>query len=184
MRHQLKDLQRRLGLTTIMVTHDQEEALSLADRIVVLSQGRIEQVGTPVEIYSQPTNAFVADFVGEMNFVDADRTGDTEIRIGQLSLSADTSLVNGAQRVVAAIRPEDILIQGVSAKTTNAVELDIRDVEFCGGHVRVTLGEASIGAAEFRADISMNLARRIGLSEQSRLLVSLPHERLRVYPQS
>src|SRR5207249_8522387 len=61
LRHEIKQLQRRLGVTTIMVTHDQEEALTMADRIVVMNQGAIEQIGTPLEIYRSPASAFVAD---------------------------------------------------------------------------------------------------------------------------
>ncbi|HLC09367.1 MAG TPA: ATP-binding cassette domain-containing protein, partial [Methyloceanibacter sp.] len=71
LRDELKSLQRRLGITTIMVTHDQEEAMGLADRMVVMNHGVIEQIGTPAEIYARPTTAFVADFVGTMNFVPA-----------------------------------------------------------------------------------------------------------------
>ena len=70
LRGEIRDLQHRLKVTTIMVTHDQEEALTMSDRIVVMSKGRIEQVGTPDEIYSRPATAFVADFVGKMNFLD------------------------------------------------------------------------------------------------------------------
>ena len=65
LRHEIKDLQRSLGVTTIMVTHDQEEALTMADRIVVMNHGVIEQVGTPADIYREPATPFVADFVGE-----------------------------------------------------------------------------------------------------------------------
>ena len=66
-----RSLQRRLGVTTIMVTHDQEEALSVADRIVVMNHGRIEQVGTPLQVYREPASPFVADFVGRINVVAA-----------------------------------------------------------------------------------------------------------------
>ncbi|MBY0505901.1 MAG: ABC transporter ATP-binding protein [Bryobacteraceae bacterium] len=69
-RHELKALQRRVGITFLMVTHDQEEALSLADRITLLNQGRVEQVGTPQEIYLAPANRFTANFLGEMNWLD------------------------------------------------------------------------------------------------------------------
>src|SRR5215813_4581711 len=69
LRHEIRELQRRLRVTTIMVTHDQEEALTMADRIVVMNQGSIEQVGTPLEIYREPASPFVADFIGVMNFV-------------------------------------------------------------------------------------------------------------------
>ena len=75
LRHEIKALQRRLGVTTIMVTHDQEEALTMADRIVVMNHGTIEQVGTPQEVYAAPATAFVADFVGAMNFLDGSLRG-------------------------------------------------------------------------------------------------------------
>lgn len=70
LRSEIRALQQRLGITTIMVTHDQEEALTMADRIVVMEGGRIVQVGTLQEIYHQPTSRFVASFVGTMNFLD------------------------------------------------------------------------------------------------------------------
>ena len=76
LRYEVKALQRRLGITTIMVTHDQEEALTMADRIVVMNHGVIEQVGAPVEIYREPASVFVADFIGTMNFLPAEITGD------------------------------------------------------------------------------------------------------------
>ena len=69
MRYELRDLQRRLGKTAVYVTHDQTEALALSDRIAVLSQGRIEQVGSPSEIYERPATAFVADFIGSSNIL-------------------------------------------------------------------------------------------------------------------
>src|SRR3546814_3842244 len=74
LRHQIKELQRKLGVTTVMVTHDQEEALSMADRIVVMNHGVIEQIGTPTEIYRQPKSLFVADFIGETNQLDRKST--------------------------------------------------------------------------------------------------------------
>ena len=68
LRHEVKQLQQSLGITTIMVTHDQEEALTMADRIVVMNQGIIEQIGSPLDVYREPSTAFVADFIGTMNF--------------------------------------------------------------------------------------------------------------------
>lgn len=81
LRSEIKNLQKRLHVTTIMVTHDQEEALALADRIVVMNHGVIEQVGTPEEIYQQPKNAFVADFIGQINFLGADAIRPEHIRL-------------------------------------------------------------------------------------------------------
>src|SRR4029079_19094143 len=87
LRDEIKTLQRRLGITTIMVTHDQEEALAMADRIVVMRRGRVEQVGSPSEIYGRPASAFVADFVGAMSMLDAVVAGPSRVRIGQLELA-------------------------------------------------------------------------------------------------
>ncbi len=89
LRHEIRALQRRLGVTTIMVTHDQEEALAMADRIVVMNHGVVEQVGAPVEVYMRPRSPFVARFVGQMNFLDADRGGAG--RVGAARRGGDAS---------------------------------------------------------------------------------------------
>ena len=86
LRGEIRALQQRLGVTTIMVTHDQEEALSVADRIVVMNAGRIEQVGTPREIYGAPATPFVADFVGKINVLPAVAEGGGRFRVGTVSL--------------------------------------------------------------------------------------------------
>jgi len=83
LRHEIKQLQRRLGVTTIMVTHDQEEALTMADRIVVMNHGAIEQIGTPLEIYRTPASPFVADFIGVMNFVAGTVAHGGAVRVGR-----------------------------------------------------------------------------------------------------
>ena len=82
LRHEIRSLQQRLGVTTIMVTHDQEEALTMADRVVVMNEGRVEQVGAPIEIYRNPQTAFVAKFIGNTNFFDCEVLGDSHIRFG------------------------------------------------------------------------------------------------------
>ena len=83
LRDEIKTLQQRLGVTTIMVTHDQEEALAMADRIVVMNRGRVEQIGSPAEIYGRPATAFVADFVGEMNMFDATIVAPDRLAVGR-----------------------------------------------------------------------------------------------------
>ena len=121
LRYEVKALQRRLGITTIMVTHDQEEALTMADRIVVMNDGVIEQAGAPTEIYSEPASVFVADFIGIMNFIAGEITGGGEVRAGGLVLACDTSGFSEGARVTVAIRPEDIAIEsGEAARTTGA----------------------------------------------------------------
>jgi iron(III) transport system ATP-binding protein len=91
LRQEVRDLQRRLGVTTIMVTHDQEEALTMADRIVVMNQGVIEQVGTPEEIYRHPASPFVADFVGTMNFLPGTAADHGRVRLGGVELDPQTA---------------------------------------------------------------------------------------------
>jgi len=97
LRHEVRGLQRRLGITTIMVTHDQEEALTMADRIVVMNHGTIEQVGTPQEVYGRPATPFVADFVGTMNFLDGHVAGPGRVALGGLALACDTGTIAQGQ---------------------------------------------------------------------------------------
>ena len=103
LRGEIRALQQRLGVTTIMVTHDQEEALSMADRIVVMNQGGIEQVGTPREIYERPATPFVADFVGKVNVLPAVAEGGGRFRVGSVSLRASARRHRARARAVQAL---------------------------------------------------------------------------------
>ena len=187
LRHEMKLLQRRLGVTTVMVTHDQEEALTMADRIVVMNQGVIEQVGTPTEIYREPDTLFVADFVGEMNQVDGRIDGD-RIAIGELQLEASTHGLADGTPIVAAIRPEDIVPRGAEGEDVpegsevNRIGVDIEDMEFLGSFWRVSLVHPALGDARLLADISINAARQMDISIGSGIEISLPTDRLWVFP--
>jgi iron(III) transport system ATP-binding protein len=184
LRHEVKDLQRRLGVTTVMVTHDQEEALTMADRIVVMDHGRIEQIGTPLEIYREPRTSFVADFIGTMNFVPGVISGPASVRFGDLELACETDgLAEGAQ-VTIAVRPEDIVVQGVTADEENAYEARVRDLEFLGSFVRADLTSEVTGEETLRADLSINLMRHQSVADGDAMLVRLPRERIRIYPGS
>ena len=108
LRDEIKELQRKLGITTVMVTHDQEEALSMADRIVVINDGVIEQVGSPTEVYSYPATLFVADFIGEMNKIPA-KAGKGCVKIGSVKLLCGSHEFSNGEKIIAAIRPEDII---------------------------------------------------------------------------
>lgn len=113
-RRELKRIQRDLGHTTILVTHDQEEALSLADRIAVMKDGGIQQLGTPYEVYDSPANVFVADFVGEpaINLLPAVVTDDGRARLSDAARLALPVQVAAGREVVVGIRPEDLTLTG------------------------------------------------------------------------
>ena len=191
LRYEVKALQRRLGITTIMVTHDQEEALTMADRIVVMNDGVIEQAGAPTEIYSEPASVFVADFIGIMNFIAGEVTGGGEVRAGGLVLACDTSGFPDGARVTVAIRPEDIVIEGGeavgAAETTdhdsvfepgNGVSLRDTGVPPAGAVVTTDQGsvfEATVNYLEFLGSFA-----RAGLAiAGERLLMDLPIAQVR-----
>ena len=110
LRQEIRALQKSLGVTTIMVTHDQEEALSVADRIVVMNHGVIDQVGTPLDIYREPASPFVADFVGKVNVLPG------RVRRGQLEIGGHKLPADGPDREVRVyLRPEDVLARPISA---------------------------------------------------------------------
>jgi len=184
LRHEIKRLQRRVGVTTVMVTHDQEEALTMADRIVVMNHGVIEQVGTPLEIYREPVSPFVADFVGLMNFVAGTVLRPGAVRCGTLELSCESDGVPAGTPVTVAIRPEDIGVQGVQEHEPNAVRARIDTMVFLGSFFRADLVGDGLEPVRLRADLSVDLVRRLGLAEGHTLPIRLPRERLRVYPQS
>ncbi|MCQ2117138.1 MAG: ABC transporter ATP-binding protein [Bacteroidales bacterium] len=110
MQLELKEMHRKLGITFIYVTHDQEEAITLSDTIVVMDKGRIQQVGTPIDIYNEPQNAFVADFIGESNILDATMIEDRKVEfIGYTFDCVDEGFGNNVP-VDVVVRPEDIYI--------------------------------------------------------------------------
>ena len=182
LRHEIKQLQRTLGVTTIMVTHDQEEALTMADRIVVMNLGVIEQVGTPLEIYRTPATAFVADFIGTMNFIPGRVMGPNHVRFGSVDLACDSEALEQGADVTIAIRPEDILIQGVEGNEENALPVRIDHMEFLGSFYRASLAADGTDPSLLRADMSINLVRRLDLAEGNNVQVLMPRERIRIYP--
>lgn len=109
MQFELKEMHKELGITFIFVTHDQEEALTMSDKIVVMSDGRIQQVGRPEEIYKVPGNAFVADFIGQSNIFDGEMTGENKVTIHGVEFDCRENLPAG-DRVEAVIRPEAVVL--------------------------------------------------------------------------
>jgi putative spermidine/putrescine transport system ATP-binding protein len=132
LRQEIRSIQRRLGITAIYVTHDQEEALSLSDRVVVMNRGKIEQVGSPFQIYNFPQTEFVAQFVGVLNAIQAEVVDPASNRLKldgqQVQTAQDLSRYKSGERVVIAIRPE------VKA---HLLDCTIENITFLGSIVRV-----------------------------------------------
>ena len=192
LRHEMKALQRRLGVTTIMVTHDQEEALTMADRIVVMNHGVIEQVGTPTQIYREPGTLFVADFIGAMNQI-AGKTEDGNcVSIGDIKLDSQQHDISPGNSVTVAIRPEDIIPHGSGARSpgaadtitneNNALEVRVEDMEFLGSFWRVSLTNDALGENQLMADMSINAVRRMNIDIGGNVTVELPAKNLWVFP--
>ncbi|URN95276.1 MAG: ABC transporter ATP-binding protein [Candidatus Pristimantibacillus lignocellulolyticus] len=120
MQYELRELQRRLGITFIFVTHDQEEALAMSDEIFVLNGGIIQQSGTPIDIYDEPINRFVADFIGESNIVKGKMIKDFEVEISDTVVPCVDQGLNVNETVDIVIRPEDIEIVGLDRSQLHA----------------------------------------------------------------
>jgi iron(III) transport system ATP-binding protein len=181
LRQEIRALQRRLGVTTIMVTHDQEEAMGVSDRIVVMSRGRVEQVGTPEEVYRLPASAFVAGFVGRSSMIEA-RVGATpatlEVSGHVIPAAAAGGMLYGAE-VCAFVRPEDVRLGDAARDMPGAIAMDVVHVEFLGATCRVAL---EAGRLRFEADASAAALRAAGANPGSRLLAAIPAAAVMVFP--
>ena len=182
LRLEIRRLHQRLGVTTIMVTHDQEEALTMADRIVVMNEGLIEQIGSPVEVYRSPASAFVADFVGTTNFLPGVVASAGVVRCGEIDLACALDISPGAgHEVTLAIRPEDVVVRNVVPGAVNTFMATVTEIEFLGSFCRVGLGMSG-SKPGLLADFSINVVRDLGVREGLVLPISLPPERIRVFP--
>jgi putative spermidine/putrescine transport system ATP-binding protein len=142
LREEIRAIQRQMGITTVYVTHDQEEALSLSDRIVVMRAGKIEQVGTPFEIYNRPANAFVASFIGTLNILDAHVV---DAQRGQLLVEGQEVMACGpvpSGQVKLSLRPE-MLSLGTHPSNENQLRGQLSNVIFLGSIVRLVIGTGS-----------------------------------------
>jgi spermidine/putrescine ABC transporter ATP-binding subunit len=179
MRDELKSLQRRLGKTSIYVTHDQTEALALSDRIAVLSHGRIEQIGTPGEIYEQPATSFVAEFIGSSNLLPArvvgqDGQGTIVETAAGLRLRCGVGAANGAEREVSVLlRPERIGVQdpGTGPDTApNCFAARIAEVTYLGEDLHLSLDLP--GGDRLRAALkNVRAARGLGAAQAVEIIV-------------
>lgn len=158
LRDEIRGLQRRLGITTVFVTHDQQEAMSISDRVAVMRSGKVEQLGSPKDLYQNPVNSFVANFVGTSNQVPAQKEGDIWIVLGS-SVSGPNGFNNGT----AFIRPEDIVVTP-NHDGTGKVE----QISFLGSFVRVFV---RMDNARITADLSITSAENIQIDQRVEIAV-------------
>lgn len=184
LRNEIRSLQRSLGVTTIMVTHDQEEALSVADRIVVMNHGVIEQVGTPMQVYREPASPFVADFVGKVNRLDAVAEGGHWFRCGDKRLQcvpgAGTEFLPGSA-VSLYLRPEDRVVGAAVQDDPLQCAGTVRHIEFLGGNCLAEIDVDGLGGQPLQLQYSLNQMDEFGVREGTRVRFALRADRLRVF---
>jgi iron(III) transport system ATP-binding protein len=182
LRDEIKGLQRRLGVTTIMVTHDQDEAMAMADRIVVMNHGVIEQVGTPMEIYRRPASAFVADFVGTMTFLSGTVAGARRVRVGTADIVCGSEIgIRPGAEIRVGLRPEEVRVRNIETAPANRLTARVIALDFRGAFCRAHLDLEAAPGATVLADFSANLMRDLAVAEGQTLTIVLPPESLRVY---
>jgi iron(III) transport system ATP-binding protein len=181
LRQEIRSLQRKLGVTTVMVTHDQEEALSLADRVVVMNHGVIEQVGTPMEIYRDPATLFVADFVGRINAVPGTLEPGGRVRFSTQSFECAHGGSPGSE-VKVYLRPEDVLARPIAPGDSNVFEARIDKIEFLGSYCLVHICSETFGEHRLAVYLSLNFLAEQQLEVGKRLPFRLLPERMRIYP--
>jgi iron(III) transport system ATP-binding protein len=180
LREEIRLLQRKLRVTTVMVTHDQEEALSVADRIVVMNHGVIEQVGTPLQVYREPATPFVADFVGKINVLSGRLFPRGELQIGAYRfLSAHETAEEREVKIY--LRPEDVLARPIAPGEANVFEGLIEKIEFLGSYCLVRVAAPAIGPQPLTVYLSLNFLAEQTLEVGSRLPLKLLPERMRLF---
>ena len=180
---ELKALQQEVGITFVYVTHDQEEALTMSDRIAVMSQGHVEQVGPPQEIYEAPATAYVADFLGVSNLMDGEASGKgdggCQVKLGEFSLVAGQGVVDAQGAAKLTIRPERVDLQASGTSGPNRIPGMVERVVYVGSvlHVFVNLAHGERIQAWIPNDGGATT-----YTQGTALNVHLPPDALRVLP--
>lgn len=181
LRKEIRRLQQHLGITAVMVTHDQEEALTMSDRVVIMHNGRLAQFASPEEIYRLPSTQFVADFIGTMNFLEGWWVDGDVARYGGMSVRLPRPMGGGHTVVTLAIRPEDVQVGRDSFPEENTFIATIGDMEFRGAGYHLTLNAPTTsGKGVMRVEVLLSPLRvsqlKIGVGDCVK--VRLPREHL------
>jgi ABC-type Fe3+/spermidine/putrescine transport system ATPase subunit len=174
MRHEIRGIQRRIGLTSIYVTHDQAEAMALSDRVVVMRAGRVEQVGTPAEVYARPATAFVAGFLGRVNFLPADRAGPgrVRVRLGGVVVELAADGAGPAEAGLAVLRPEALALSPADGAAPGVPRGRVRKAVFLGN-----VAEYEVDAAEVTLLVTAADPLAGGLLAEGQAVAIRPPER-------
>jgi spermidine/putrescine transport system ATP-binding protein len=182
---ELKALQERVGITFIYVTHDQEEALTMSDRLAVMHAGRIAQIGTPQEVYESPADAYVADFLGAANLIEilvSERAGDSAstLALGDtvLTTSVEVPAAAGA-KAQAVIRPERVRVEPHGSEGSNRIPALVERVVYLGAATQVML---RLATGESLQAVVPNDAESVGWAQGTPVHAYLPPDALRVLP--
>ncbi len=178
----IKRLQEELGITMIYVTHDQEEALALADRVVIMRDGEFRQIGSPWEIYKQPKTSFIAEFVGTSNFLSGNKQNG-KVHFGQYKFKVSGLDEIKADSVHIAIRPENVEMVGVTIAEedclpSNMIETTADVINFLGAVVRITF---ALEDEEMLIDIPEKEFERIRLKRRDKMKLYFPPDAFHIY---
>jgi iron(III) transport system ATP-binding protein len=173
---ELRQLQRNLGITTLMVTHNQDEAMLMADRIAVMNNGRVEQYATPQEIYNRPATPFVAEFVGQGNWLPFQRSSDSHARVGGMDVRLADGSVSGASGRLFC-RPEAISVNPL-VHEENLVPAKVREITFLGNRCRMSFELDQLPGHSLLAELAPEAMPRLGAQQ---IMVALPPRSLQVF---
>ncbi len=183
LRGEIRALQQRLGVTTILVTHDQEEALSMADRIVVMNAGRIEQVGSPRAVYETPATPFAADFIGKINVLSGVAQPGGAVCVGSMRLALARSDLAPGSTVRLYLRPEDIVVDvdpAAAARQANSLAARVAKVEFLGAFCVLGVTPEAPDVPALAVNVSRHAVDAGGLEPGARIAITLPATAMRV----
>jgi iron(III) transport system ATP-binding protein len=180
LRGEIRALQRRLAVTTIMVTHDQEEALSMSDRVVVMRHGAIEQIGSPQDVYERPATPFVADFLGKVNVLKGVSTGAGRYRVGAGELTLPVNGFASGEAVRIYLRPEDRHIEGDLANFPNRFTGRVEHIEYLGTVCLAQVMCERLGQSML-VSLSLNQLHDLAIREGGNLEFALRVDRVRVF---
>ncbi|MCV2356382.1 ATP-binding cassette domain-containing protein [Paucibacter sp. B2R-40] len=186
LRAEIRRLQKQLGITTLMVTHDQDEALSMSDRVVVMHKGQIEQTGTPQQLYARPASEFVAGFVGKMNLMPALVVARNRARVGAHDLHCDIDTFKTGSPLLLGLRPEAIRLRAFNAdevlpttESLNSLQAEVLETVFLGPCTLVRLRCAALGGVVIEAEVPTSNDASLPAWLQGQVLMELPASSIR-----